>query len=179
MQAILRDETELALGTKEVKSWFGLLQLFSFSNKVLGLHLPVSPVYWQQTTVYMIQERVEIILIHLAHMSLWEAAEEYHRWHPDQSAPHHTTIGRLQERFKATGNINDKQSRSVTNSLIHRVYWRYTKFCRTQNSDEMCFFAKESIKILNDFPTNLLTLWIPSPSYTRGWMSIWSNLARA
>ena len=44
----------------------------------------------------------------------------------------------------------------VANSPIHRVYWRYTKFRWTQNIDEMCFFAKESIKILNVFSTNQL-----------------------
>ena len=45
---------------------------------------------------------------------------------------------------------------AVANSPIHRVYRRYTKFHWTQNIDEMCFFAKESIKILNVSPTNQL-----------------------
>ena len=45
---------------------------------------------------------------------------------------------------------------SVANSPIHRIYRWYTKFRRTQNIDEMCFFSKESIKILNVSPTNQL-----------------------
>ena len=49
----------------------------------------------------------------------------------------------------------------VANSPIHRVYRRYTKFRWTQNNDEMCFFAKESIKIFKCFPNksikNMLT----------------------
>ena len=44
----------------------------------------------------------------------------------------------------------------VVNSPIHRVYRRYTKFRWTQNIDEICFFAKESFKILNVSPTNQL-----------------------
>ena len=44
----------------------------------------------------------------------------------------------------------------VANSPIHRVYRRYTKYRRTQNIDELCFFAKESITILNVYPTNQL-----------------------
>ena len=44
--------------------------------------------------------------------------------------------------------------KSVANSPIHRVYRRYTKYRSTQNIDELCFFAKESIKILNVYPTN-------------------------
>ena len=46
--------------------------------------------------------------------------------------------------------------KAVANSPVHRVYRQYTKFRRTQNIDEMCFFAKENIKILNVFPTNQL-----------------------
>ena len=43
---------------------------------------------------------MEIVLTHAAGMSLRYVAEEYHRRHPDQTAPHHATIGRLLERFK-------------------------------------------------------------------------------
>ena len=63
---------------------------------------------WQQTTVYTIQEKVEIVLIHAAGMSVWEAAKN--RWHPDQPIPYHAITDHLLERFKATGSIhNDPQ----------------------------------------------------------------------
>ena len=42
--------------------------------------------------------------------------------------------------------------KSVANSLLHRVYRRYTKFRRTQSIDEMRFCSKESVKILNVSP---------------------------
>ncbi|KAJ4431781.1 hypothetical protein ANN_20386 [Periplaneta americana] len=49
-----------------------------------------------------------MVLIHAGGLSLREAAEEYHRRHPDQPTPHHGSIGRLMERFKTTGSIHDK-----------------------------------------------------------------------
>ncbi|KAJ4434589.1 hypothetical protein ANN_23151 [Periplaneta americana] len=52
--------------------------------------------------MYTIPERV--VLIHVGGLSLREAAEEYHRRHPDQPTPHHGSIGRLMERFKTAGN---------------------------------------------------------------------------
>ncbi|KAJ4438594.1 hypothetical protein ANN_14541 [Periplaneta americana] len=55
-----------------------------------------------------IPERVEMVLIHAGGLSLREAAEEYHRRHPDQPIPHHRSIGRLMERFKTAGSIHDK-----------------------------------------------------------------------
>ena len=54
------------------------------------------------------------------------------------------------------GRANKNLISAVANSPIHRVYRRYTKFRRIQNIDELCFFAKESIKILNVCPTNQL-----------------------
>ena len=49
--------------------------------------------------------------------------------------------------------FENKIFRTVANSPIHRVYRQYTKFRWTQNIDEICFFAKESIKIFNVYPT--------------------------
>ncbi|KAJ4447415.1 hypothetical protein ANN_09422 [Periplaneta americana] len=53
-----------------------------------------------------------MVLIHAGGLSLREAAEEYHRRHPDQPTPHHGSIGRLMERFKTAGSIHDKKKRS-------------------------------------------------------------------
>ncbi|KAJ4426491.1 hypothetical protein ANN_27305 [Periplaneta americana] len=50
-----------------------------------------------------------MVLIHAEGLSLREAAEEYHRRHPDQSTPHHGSIGRLLERLKTAGSIDDKK----------------------------------------------------------------------
>ncbi|KAJ4432034.1 hypothetical protein ANN_20648 [Periplaneta americana] len=59
--------------------------------------------------MYTIPERVEMVLIYAGGLSLWEAAEEYHRRHPDQPTPHHGSIGRLMERFKTAASIHDKK----------------------------------------------------------------------
>ena len=62
----------------------------------------------------------------------------------------------------------------MANSPIHRVYRRYTKYRRTQNIDELCFFffAKESIKISNFYPTNQLRkCWLLCVSSTLAWQS--------
>ncbi|KAJ4440832.1 hypothetical protein ANN_10678 [Periplaneta americana] len=59
--------------------------------------------------MYTIPERVEMVLIHVGGLSLWEAAEEYHKRHPDQPTPHHGSIDRLMERFKTIDSIHDKK----------------------------------------------------------------------
>ncbi|KAJ4450432.1 hypothetical protein ANN_01856 [Periplaneta americana] len=50
--------------------------------------------------MYTIPERMEMVLIHAGGLSLREAAEEYHRRHPDQPAPHHGSIDRLMKRSR-------------------------------------------------------------------------------
>ncbi|KAJ4439257.1 hypothetical protein ANN_07377 [Periplaneta americana] len=60
--------------------------------------------------MYTIPERVEMVLIHAGGLSLREAAEEYHRRHPDQPTPHHGSSARLMERFKTAGSIHDKKT---------------------------------------------------------------------
>ena len=42
--------------------------------------------------------------------------------------------------------------KTVVNSPMHREYRLYTKFRKIKNIDEMCFLAKESIKIFKCFP---------------------------
>ncbi|KAJ4447615.1 hypothetical protein ANN_09622 [Periplaneta americana] len=59
--------------------------------------------------MYTIPVRVEMVLIHAGGLRLREAAEEYHRLHPDQPTPHHGSIGGLMERFKTAGSIHDKK----------------------------------------------------------------------